>query len=124
MSISIDLRLMELFHLTKATFSFVSASDAAGHIACDSLSKSELVIPLVVPLSRLSHRSKVEQARRDEASDAELGDLTTAWGGRGDGDDIIVGLLDIDCVEEEGFDAEDQKHLEDIVKIIVESCDW
>ena len=48
----------------------------------------------------------------------------TAWGGRGEGEEVIVGLLDIDCVDEEGFDEEDQREIESLVRIIVESCDW
>lgn len=88
----------------------------AGHIACDSLSKSELVIPIVVPLDRLSHKQAVLLARE--------GGQAVEWSGRGNNDDIIVGLLDIDCVEEDGFDETDQRELEECVRVIAESCDW
>lgn len=77
----------------------------------------------MVPLAQLSHKDKVTQARQASGNDQE-DDAVTAWSGRGDGDEVIVGLLDIDCVDEEGFDEVDQKHLEAIVRIIAQSCDW
>ncbi|CAO1625615.1 unnamed protein product [Sympodiomycopsis kandeliae] len=92
-----------------------------GHIACDSESKSEIVIPLVVPFGRLS---------KEHQDSIRSGD-SPHWAGRvqdtnslQDSTPIIVGLLDIDCVELEGFDERDQAELEKIVKIISDSCDW
>jgi len=35
-----------------------------------------------------------------------------------------VGVLDLDCLALGGFNEEDQKSLENIVRIIVKSCDW
>ncbi|KAI8089428.1 GAF domain-like protein [Halteromyces radiatus] len=58
-----------------------------GHIACDSASNSEIVVPLVV-------------------------------------DGRLVGVLDIDCQEKEGFDDTDRIGLEAIAKIIVDNCTW
>lgn len=35
-----------------------------------------------------------------------------------------IGVLDLDCLVRGGFSEEDQVGLENIVKIIIESCDW
>jgi L-methionine (R)-S-oxide reductase len=37
---------------------------------------------------------------------------------------VTLGVLDIDCLVEGGFDEEDRKGLEKIVELVVESCDW
>ncbi|ORX51614.1 GAF domain-like protein [Hesseltinella vesiculosa] len=58
-----------------------------GHIACDSASNSEIVVPLVV-------------------------------------NNKLVGVLDIDCQEKEGFDQQDKVGLEKICQIIVDHCSW
>jgi GAF domain-containing protein len=52
-----------------------------GHIACSSLSRSEIVVPV--------------------------------WAGQ-----IVIGVMDVDSVELNAFDEEDQRWLEDVVKII------
>lgn len=86
--------------------------DYPGHIACDSASQSEIVIPIVVP------RSKIASFPASQAS------LPVEWQGRGEQEDIIIGVLDIDCEAIEGFDEEDVKGLEAIVNLIAEACDW
>ena len=58
-----------------------------GHIACDSDSKSEVVVPITV-------------------------------GGK------VVGVIDIDCAEEGGFDEVDQRNLESLAEILAKACDW
>ena len=55
-----------------------------GHIACSSLSRSEIVVPIR----------------------------------GGNNGDKIVGVLDVDSVDLNAFDEEDQRWLEDVVKII------
>lgn len=35
-----------------------------------------------------------------------------------------IGVLDLDCLAVAGFSDEDQEGLENIVKIITDSCDW
>ncbi|KAG1827760.1 GAF domain-like protein [Suillus variegatus] len=40
------------------------------------------------------------------------------------GEDIVVGVLDLDCLAIGGFDADDQVGLERIVALIIRSCDW
>ncbi|KAI9310240.1 GAF domain-like protein [Dichotomocladium elegans] len=58
-----------------------------GHIACDSASQSEIVIPMVA-------------------------------------DNRVIGVLDIDCEETDGFDEQDRAGLQAIVKVLVERCEW
>ncbi|KAI8338923.1 GAF domain-like protein [Chlamydoabsidia padenii] len=58
-----------------------------GHIACDSASNSEIVVPLVV-------------------------------------NGKLIGVLDIDCQEKDGFGEEDKTGLETIAKIIINNCVW
>ena len=36
----------------------------------------------------------------------------------------LIGVLDLDAMNLNGFDEEDQKGLEAIAKFIVEACDW
>ncbi|GJJ11378.1 hypothetical protein Clacol_005610 [Clathrus columnatus] len=38
--------------------------------------------------------------------------------------DQAIGVLDLDCLAIAGFNEEDQKGLEEIVNIIINSCDW
>ncbi|CEH15606.1 GAF/PUTATIVE CYTOSKELETAL PROTEIN [Ceraceosorus bombacis] len=85
-----------------------------GHIACDSASKSEIVLPLVIPRSALSGHSLEDRADQWGASRVNT---------KSD-DDIIIGVLDIDCEELDGFDEEDQKGLERIATLIARSSDW
>ncbi|WFD35772.1 L-methionine (R)-S-oxide reductase [Malassezia cuniculi] len=47
-----------------------------------------------------------------------------AWGGRGSGDDVIIGVIDIDCEAQAGFDEQDAEALERIARRIVDACDW
>ncbi|KAJ9475899.1 Free methionine-R-sulfoxide reductase [Pseudozyma hubeiensis] len=95
-----------------------------GHIACDSLSKSEIVVPLVIKrerLNRVHQKALEEQSPRD--GKAGQGD-DRSWAGRGDGEEVIVGVLDIDCESLDGFDAEDEKRLQRIADLIVERSAW
>lgn len=59
-----------------------------GHIACDSASRSELVVPL----------------------------LLRRGGRQQDGDETIIGVLDLDSPNTDRFDAEDQQGLEAIAR--------
>jgi L-methionine (R)-S-oxide reductase len=83
-----------------------------GHIACDSASKSEIVVPIVLSRSKVA---SFVQAQESESFE---------WQGRGDQDNIIIGVLDIDCEALQGFDEEDVKGLEGIVQQIADACDW
>jgi len=59
----------------------------SGHIACDSDSKSEIVVPIIQG-------------------------------------DKVVAIIDIDCTEPSGFDSEDQAELENLARLLAESCDF
>ncbi|CAD6892722.1 unnamed protein product [Tilletia controversa] len=98
-----------------------------GHIACDSASRSEIVVPIVVARSRLSPQYQEALARASASADKQAGTGNAealAWGGRGDGDEIIVGVLDIDCEALSGFDEEDERGLTRVAKIVSDACDW
>lgn len=71
-------------------------------------------MPLIISRSSLA---RYEPSISSATSNSE-------WGGRGDGDGIIIGVLDIDCEAEDGFDEEDDAGLTKIAKIIVDACDW
>ena len=77
-----------------------------GHIACDGDSKSEIVVPIV-------HGGMVCR----ESSTAEQSWLAI-------NDTQVVAIIDIDCAVVDGFDAEDQHHLEALAKLLTEACDW
>ncbi|KAG1736027.1 hypothetical protein EDB19DRAFT_1723253 [Suillus lakei] len=40
------------------------------------------------------------------------------------GEDIVLGVLDLDCLAIGGFDVDDQVGLERIAALIIRSCDW
>jgi len=39
-------------------------------------------------------------------------------------DDVVVGVLDLDCLALGGFDADDQAGLQNIADLVVKACDW
>lgn len=63
-----------------------------GHIACDSVTKSEIVVPICVT--------------------------------KEDGSKKLVGLIDLDCTELNGFDETDQKFLEQLAEQLAAGCNW
>lgn len=98
--------------LPPATVNVARTHDYPGHIACDSKSQSEVVVPIVVPKRRIAGFSEADK------------DMPAAWQGRGDGDDAIIGVLDIDCEATDGFDEDDVRGLERVVKLLADACDW
>ena len=70
-----------------------------GHIACDSESKSELVVPIIV----------------------EGKGAATATTAAGNG---VVGIIDVDCAVLNGFDEVDKLYLEKLAELIGKSSDW
>lgn len=66
-----------------------------GHIACDGASRSEIVVPIVAPAV-----------------------------GEGNAEGRLVGIIDVDCAEVEGFDELDRKKLEELANLLARSCDW
>ncbi len=118
-------------------------TSTAGHIACDSASQSEIVVPLVISRSKQLSRRYREVLDGSRATNGEanaegepaakvrkLDDESAAaavpveWQGRGDGDEIIIGVLDIDCEQVEGFDEEDERGLKAVADLIAAACDW
>ncbi|SPO30447.1 related to methionine-R-sulfoxide reductase [Ustilago trichophora] len=102
-----------------------------GHIACDSLSKSEIVVPLVINRQKLPkiHQQALQQQSPQTASAPENNNQTVegqdrSWAGRGNTDHIIIGVLDIDCESFNGFDQQDEQRLFKIANLIVERSAW
>lgn len=98
-----------------------------GHIACDSLSRSEIVVPLVIKrnsLAKVHQEALEEQSPSGKQVESPTDGKDRSWAGRGDGDEIIIGVLDIDCESLDGFDEEDEKRLQKIANLIVERSAW
>lgn len=78
--------------------------DFPGHIACDSDTKSSV--------SR-RHKSRRQQLTvyREIVVPIVL-------------NSTIVGVIDLDCEERDGFDEQDQQFLEEFAGLLARSCDW
>ncbi|QLL34215.1 hypothetical protein HG536_0G00720 [Torulaspora globosa] len=74
---------------TQETQLVSDVSKAAGHIACDGDTKSEIVVPIVDPQSRKT-----------------------------------LAVIDIDCVDLNGFDEVDKFYLEKLARLICTSCNF
>ncbi|KAL1842642.1 hypothetical protein VTJ49DRAFT_4553 [Mycothermus thermophilus] len=68
-----------------------------GHIACDGASRSEIVVPIVVPATS---------------------------SGEGEAKKKVVAIIDIDCAVVNGFDEVDREWLAKFADLIARSCDW
>ena len=91
-----------------------------GHIACSSKTNSEIVVPLVKSdgvRAASGGGTRGESVRRTEPP---LCMRRCCW----DASQALIGVLDLDAMNLNGFDEEDQKGLETIAKFIVEACDW
>lgn len=101
-----------------------------GHIACDSLSRSEIVVPLVINRQRLPKiHQQALNAQSPQAAAAQnniqsLDAQDRSWAERGNADDIIIGVLDIDCESPNAFDHQDDERLFKIANLIVERSAW
>lgn len=62
-----------------------------GHIACDGVTRSEIVVPIMIKVGEV---------------------------------DVAIGVLDLDCEAEGGFDDEDRAGLETFVAALVALVDW
>ncbi|KAG6359238.1 hypothetical protein INS49_012759 [Diaporthe citri] len=69
-----------------------------GHIACDGASRSEIVVPVTVEVVSPEEGGHVEKK--------------------------VVGIIDIDCAEKNGFDETDKKYLEELAALLGRACDW
>ncbi|KEZ40707.1 hypothetical protein SAPIO_CDS8646 [Scedosporium apiospermum] len=79
---------------TQKTQLVPNVEEFPGHIACDSESKSEIVVPITV-------------------------DDPNNEGGR-----KVVAIIDVDCAVENGFDEVDAKYLGELAELLARSCDW
>ena len=73
-----------------------------GHIACDSKSKSEIVVPIVV-----------EDQVIAPTAGASVADVPK-----------VVAIIDVDCAEPSGFGEEDRNALEKLAVLLSKSCDF
>ncbi|KAI3400097.1 hypothetical protein diail_4327 [Diaporthe ilicicola] len=69
-----------------------------GHIACDGASRSEIVVPITVDVVSPEEGGHVEKK--------------------------VVGIIDIDCAEKNGFDETDKRYLEELAALLGRACDW
>ncbi|KAL2264805.1 hypothetical protein VTJ83DRAFT_7315 [Remersonia thermophila] len=72
-----------------------------GHIACDGASRSEIVVPIVVPAAS---SGEGEDGKNEKKK--------------------VVAIIDIDCAVVNGFDEVDREWLEKLADLIARSCDW
>jgi L-methionine (R)-S-oxide reductase len=75
-----------------------------GHIACDGDTRSEIVVPI-----RRGGKVRYLLVRSGINADERL---------------QVVGVIDIDCTELNGFDEEDRTGLEAVAGLLGASCDW
>lgn len=68
-----------------------------GHIACDGVTKSEIVVPISIKVKR--------QGREEE-------------------EEIKIGVLDIDCERLGAFDEVDKEGLEEFVEVLKRVIRW
>lgn len=79
---------------TQKTQLVPNVDEFPGHIACDSESKSEIVVPITV-------------------------DDPTSEGGK-----KVVAIIDVDCAVENGFDEVDARYLGELAELLARNCDW
>ncbi|GAA5987682.1 hypothetical protein JCM5350_008066 [Sporobolomyces pararoseus] len=68
-----------------------------GHIACDGVTKSEIVVPISIKVKR---------------------------GGEEEEEEVKIGVLDIDCERLEAFDEVDKEGLEEFVRVVKNIIKW
>lgn len=90
-----------------------------GHIACDSASNSEIVVPMI-----LNGVSKEKDVWNEHVKNTGYVMEKNNYPNVITYLQKVIGVLDIDCEKTEGFDQEDRVGLEAIVQALVESCDW
>ncbi|KAL5396595.1 hypothetical protein PMIN04_007334 [Paraphaeosphaeria minitans] len=96
---------------TKVTQLVEDVEKFPGHIACDGASKSEVVVPIVKD-GKVSTASLAASHNRQTLLGATLTQEQT------------VAIIDIDCAELNGFNDEDQVALEELARLLAESCDF
>ncbi|GAA5835245.1 hypothetical protein JCM3766R1_006915 [Sporobolomyces carnicolor] len=83
--------------LENATVIVPDVEKRPGHIACDGVTKSEIVVPISIKV-------------RKEGSEEE--------------EEVKIGVLDIDCERLEAFDEVDREGLEEFVAILNKIIKW
>jgi L-methionine (R)-S-oxide reductase len=84
-------------YLAKETLVVPNVDAYPGHIACDGDTKSEIVIPMKMGrINALTYETE----------------------------EVILGVMDLDSILHDAFDADDVEGLERIVKTLVISCKW
>ena len=94
-----------------------------GHIACDSESASEIVVPVVS--DRKVSASLVVYLWCFMFLGCCCGDgmgigIVLMGGGGGQ----VVAIIDVDCAVKRGFDKGDQAGLERVAELLAGACDW
>ncbi|ETS81361.1 hypothetical protein PFICI_06363 [Pestalotiopsis fici W106-1] len=85
---------------TQATQLVPDVDAFPGHIACDGDSRSEIVVPIVVPAEGAVEGEEGGSAKK------------------------LVAIIDIDCAVVDGFDEVDRHYLERLADILGKGCDW
>ena len=80
-----------------------------GHIACDSASRSEIVIPIHKKNCRINTAATVDCM---SGSAGKISEVTSA----------VIGVLDIDSPSLPRFTEEDKAGLEELVKLLEQTC--
>ena len=75
-----------------------------GHIACDGVTKSEIVVPISVKIRRREDYGEVGEGIEEE--------------------EVSIGVLDIDCERVEAFDEVDKEGLEEFVEVLKRVIKW
>lgn len=89
-------------YLAQETVVVEDVNARPGHIACDGVTQSEIVVPFTV-------------RRRKQASSGT---------GEGEEEDFRVGVLDIDCEALGAFDEDDRAGLEQFVEVLKRVIRW
>ena len=87
-----------------------------GHIACDAESRSEVVVPITVPLDAAGASGAPAGRIYDAAAGQQQ--VETGTGRR------LVGIIDVDCADVNGFDEVDRMYLEKLAELLGRCCDW
>ncbi len=91
---------------THKTIQVVNDVDSfPNHIACDSASKSELVVPIIV----CKRKIPMDETGEDEEQEYE---------------NKVVGVIDVDCAVQNGFDEEDALFVNELAELLAKGCDW
>ena len=89
-----------------------------GHIACDAVTRSEIVVPILVD-GEVSSPSRAIVLQWLVWYSCLSRERLTLWGWL-----KVVAIIDVDCKTLAGFDEVDEKELESLACLLAKSCDW